>query len=51
MELILKCLSQGISVQEMCEGYGITPDDMKTAILYAKKLIEGETIFMGGISK
>lgn len=46
VELILKCLSQGMSVEEICQGYEITPDDVKAAILYAEKVIEGETIFI-----
>ena len=44
LEIILKSLSQGMNYKEMCDGYNITEDDIKAAILYAEKLLENEII-------
>ncbi len=46
VELILKSLSQGMNVEKICKGYEISEDDVRACILYAEKLVEGETILI-----
>ncbi|MHA1594598.1 MAG: DUF433 domain-containing protein [Candidatus Baldrarchaeia archaeon] len=40
VEFILKLLENGWSIDEICEEYGLTREDVIAAIKYARKTIE-----------
>ena len=45
VEMILELLANGASVQEILEDYpALEPDDIRAALLYAKRLVSGEEI-------
>jgi uncharacterized protein (DUF433 family) len=46
VEIILRSLAQGMNTDEICEGYEISEEDVRAAILYAQKIIESETVIV-----
>ena len=46
VEIILRSLAQGMKTDEICEGYEISEEDVRAAILYAQKIIESETVIV-----
>ena len=46
VEIILRSLAQGMNTEEICEGYEISEEDVRAAILYAQKIIESETVIV-----
>ncbi len=45
VEMILELLAKGASAQEIVEDYSeLEPDDIRAALLYAKRLVSGEEI-------
>ena len=46
VEIILRSLAQGMNTEEICEGYEISEEDVRAAILYAQKIIESETVII-----
>lgn len=45
VEMILELLANGAPVQEILEDYPeLEPDDIRAALLYAKRLVSGEEI-------
>ena len=46
MEQILRLLAQGLSPEEILRDYPhLTEEDLRAALLYASKVLEGEEIF------
>ena len=46
VEIILRSLAQGMNTEEICQGYEISEEDVRAAILYAQKIIESETVIV-----
>ena len=46
VEIILRSLAQGMNTEEICEGYEISEEDIRAAVLHAQKIIESETVII-----
>lgn len=42
---ILGGLAGGMTIEEVCQEYGVTPEDVRAALKYATELIEAEEAY------
>ena len=42
VELVLECLGEGMSMDDICADYGIRPADVRAAASYAHAVLAGE---------
>ncbi|QTA38471.1 DUF433 domain-containing protein [Thermosipho ferrireducens] len=46
VELILKHIANGWEFEKICNEYGLEKADIRAAVLYAEKVLEGEEVFI-----
>jgi uncharacterized protein (DUF433 family) len=44
VQVILGALAGGMSIQEVCEEYYLTEEQVRAALAYASELVDGETV-------